>query len=110
MGQIKQSQILPEEQKEPNPIVGLPRDFVLPNLSTNSNKLVDKSMNTDNTSITPIVDVEPAPMTPAILSLKEQIVIFNSDGSARVDVILDVEDVLSAVEYDVRVTKSAGTV
>lgn len=112
MEQIKQSQILHEETKSPNPIVGFPRDLTY--LASTSNKVLDvqtPNSTVDNgNSILPPVEQDPVPHTPAIIEIKEQIVIFNADGSAKIDVILGVEDVEAAVEYDVRVTKNAGNV
>jgi hypothetical protein len=48
------------------------------------------------------------PRTPAILSVKSQTVGFQPDGTAKVDLVLVVEDIDGAVEYDIRVAKDAG--
>lgn len=104
MGQIKRNQILPEIEKRPNPAVGLPRDLY-------SSPQRDLSVpNVSPSESAPVNGPVGVPQAPAILGIKEQIVIFNPDGTAKIDLILEVEDVDTAVEYDVRVTKVAGNV
>ncbi len=107
MNQVRPSQIVQETASKINPSVSLPRDlsynFISPTAEINQSLLEGS-----NNSTTP--DVISVPETPAILGIKEQIVNFNPDGTATIDLILDVEDIDTAVEYDVRVTKNAGTI
>jgi len=50
------------------------------------------------------------PSTPTVLGIKEQTVRFSSDGTAVIDVTLDLANVSEAIEYDIRITKDAGNV
>jgi len=101
MGQIKSNQIVEQQQLMQNLISPLPRDlFVEMTASTN--------IESNNSIIAEQSAVSNIPATPAILGVKEQQITFSGDGSSKVDLILQVEDVATAVEYDVRVTKIAG--
>lgn len=101
MVQVKQSQIITEEYKNPNPALPTPRDLAV-------NATTETVNDINSNSVVPNNDSVSVPQAPAILSVKEQIVNFNADGSAKIDLILEIQDVDSAVEYDIRVTKGAG--
>lgn len=49
-----------------------------------------------------------APRPPAILGVQEQIISYQPDGTTKIDLILQIEDVSGAVEYDIRVAKDSG--
>lgn len=125
MSQIKPTQIIPGRQVRPNPITGFPVDLSPAQRSLlavqaepanrdfgSEGQLVgpDTSGFTIGTVGTESVlqQEDPTPSTPAILSVKEQIVKFMPDGTAKIDVILEVQDIAGAVEYDIRVAKNAG--
>lgn len=48
------------------------------------------------------------PQTPTIIGVKEQRVIISDDGTATIDVVLEVEDISGVDEYEVRISKDAG--
>jgi hypothetical protein len=70
-------------------------------------EVVDQGSVTGTESI--LQQEDPTPSTPAIISVKQEIVKFMPDGTAKVDLILEVQDIAKAVEYDIRVAKDAGT-
>lgn len=128
MSQIKPTQIIPTRILQQNPVSALPVDLnpaqrnLLIGPTTTAAGEVD-STGTENDSgpeATPLATSTPlstestvalsdlTPATPAILSVKEQIIKFAPDGSAKIDVILEVQDIDGAVEYDIRVAKDAG--
>jgi hypothetical protein len=119
MSQIKPTQIIQGRKLRINPNMGLPVD-----LDPQQNNVVEGLQNIYQPEIDPatgeVVDQssissesqlqqeDPTPSTPVIISVKEQIVKFMPDGTAKVDVILEVQDIAGAVEYDIRVAKNAG--
>lgn len=52
----------------------------------------------------------PIPTTPALIGIKSQVIKIKDDGTYAVDVILEVEDVRNVSDYEVRISKSAGSV
>jgi hypothetical protein len=122
MSQIKPTQIIPGRENRINPASSLPvdldpiqRSLVLDPIVTIDNPVVDQSGITSEdfalqSTESVLAQSDPVPATPAILSVKEQIVKFMPDGTAKIDLILEVQDIQGAVEYDIRVAKDAGTV
>lgn len=122
MSQIKPTQIIPGRPARTNPNTAMPVD-----LNPNQRSLViEQSAPLGNVTINPITgevvdqgsvtgtesilqQEDPTPSTPAIISVKQEIVKFMPDGTAKVDLILEVQDIAKAVEYDIRVAKDAGT-
>jgi len=126
MSQIKPTQIIPSRQIRPIPGVSLPvdlnpvqRNLYLDPVTTVSNPEVDSGIGsggsestlTDNGSPESVLEQEDLPPSvPAIIGVKEQIIKFMPDGTAKIDVILEVQDVENAVEYDIRIAKDAGNI
>jgi hypothetical protein len=130
MSQIKPTQIIPGRRVQTNPNSPLPvdldpaqRNLILEPGTTISDPVADTGSgefgsgeeaesplnSTGNTSTESVLEQEdPVPSTPAILSVKEQIIKFQPDGTAKIDLILEVQDIEDAVEYDIRVAKDAG--
>lgn len=121
MPQIRPSQIIPTSAKRINPYSSLPRDLSIVGLTLND----VLSTGTEVTSNSPtvvtddtLVNLSPgstgnatesqAPHTPAILGIESQTVTFQPDGTAKVDVVLILEDIDGVVEYDIRVAKDSG--
>jgi len=44
--------------------------------------------------------------TPLITSIKSQTVNYQGDGTAAIDVVITVSDIVGATEYDIRITKN----
>jgi hypothetical protein len=119
MTQIKQTKIIVEQDVPFPATVSLPRDLLVnPNRSWEKTSginalpqdLVTLPGETSNEGISSPGDQHPpfVPATPLILSVKSQQVTFKPDGTATIDVILDVQDVPGVVEYDIRISKNAG--
>lgn len=126
MSQIKPTQIIPARILQQNPVSALPVDLnpsqrnLLTGPSTTVAGEVDNvgtendsgpeasapatSLSTEST----LVLSDPTPATPAIVSVKEQVIKFMPDGSAKIDLVLEVQDIEGAVEYDIRVAKDSG--
>lgn len=115
--QIKPTQLLSEPIKRVNPSTGAPRDLRIELIPSD---LIDTSVTStiastdisagfsEETASTPLETV--SPQTPVILSVKSQTVTFQSDGTSKVDIVLEIQDVEHAVEYEIRIAKSAGTI
>lgn len=50
------------------------------------------------------------PTTPALIRIKSQTINMKDDGTATVDVVLEVEDIKGVTDYEVRISKDARTV
>lgn len=118
MSQIKPTQIIPGRENRTNPASGLPIDLDPAQRSILIQPIVTVDTPDQNTgeqfalqtTESILVESDPVPGTPAIISVKEQIVKFMPDGTAKIDVILEIQDISKAVEYDIRVAKDAGNV
>ncbi len=112
MAQIKSNDIIQEENKRVNPINPLPRDLAQSGITDGNSPVPTIKTETKIEESTAPNQVDPAriPEAPAVLSVKSQTVRFTSDGTSVIDLVLVVQDVADAVEYDVRVTKDAGSV
>lgn len=125
MSQIKPTQIIPGRENKINPISALPvdldpaqRGLALQPITTVENPVADQaSIPVTSENVTALQSTEsmlaesdPIPGTPAIISVKQQIVKFMPDGTAKIDLILEIQDIDRAVEYDIRVAKNAGNV
>ena len=123
--QIKPTRILPERITRTNPYSGLPSDLESLRRGTPKDVPLDEFASSEEAGVDSVdVDtgtatagsvetlgaaiVEPTPTTPAIIGVKEQVVGFNPDGTTKIDLVLEVEDVEGAVEYDIRVAKGEG--
>lgn len=124
MTQIKPIQIIPGKENKVNPVSALPVDLN----PIQRNLVLDPVFTTNNPTPEPGVDPgdvegfsnestesvlqssDPNPAVPAIISVREQIIKFQPDGTAKIDVILEVQDIAEAVEYDIRVAKDAGNI
>lgn len=52
----------------------------------------------------------PPPDTPALIGVKSQTVKIKDDGTYAVDLIIEVEDIRNVSDYEVRISKSAGSI
>lgn len=125
MSQIKPTQIIPGRENKVNPVSALPvdldpsqRSLIIEPVTTVENPAADSGigippLGTGEAAALQSVEsvleqTDPVPYTPAIISVKQQIVKFMPDGTAKVDVVLEVQDIPKAVEYDIRIAKDAG--
>lgn len=53
---------------------------------------------------------KPIPDTPSLIAVKSQQVKIKDDGTYAIDVIIEVEDVRNVSDYEVRISKSAGSI
>lgn len=102
MSQVKSNQVIDSEVAK-NPYVALPRDFVTTRELTAASQ---QSGLTDDSAPSEYITI---PRSPAIISVINQSTSFKPDGTAVVDLILEIEDV-GTYEYEIRVTKDAGNV
>ena len=122
MSQIKPTQIIPERQIRSNPNIAMPVDLnpsqrniiaeqpaVLGSVTIDptTGEIINQGGSTGTEST--LQQEDPTPSAPAIISVKQEIVKFMPDGTAKVDIILEIQDIDGAVEYDIRVAKDAGT-
>jgi hypothetical protein len=122
MTQIKPIQIIPGKDNRTNPASSLPidlnpaqRSVIINPIVTTDNPVTDDLVGdvgaetVVNESTESVLEAsDPVPATPAIIGIKEQIISFQADGTAKIDVVLEVQDIDGAVEYDIRVAKYAG--
>ena len=120
MEQIRSDQIVPTKVAD-NTVIPIPRDLgqlvgnnrtkklglIIPDPPGGSSSNPD-SISPVNDSVEVINPVSQIPPTPQLIGIKSQTVSIKPDGTTLVDVILDIEDVRNAVEYEVRITKGAG--
>ncbi len=52
----------------------------------------------------------PIPDTPALIGVKSQNVKIKDDGTYLVDVVIEVEDIRNVSDYEVRISKGAGSI
>lgn len=121
MPQIRPNQIISAKPIKVNPTMASPRDLTgialsleeilqRGNVSTPATDGLSDVID-DNTFISPDTSNQiehPPPRTPAILGVKSQTVGFQPDGTAKIDLVLIVEDLDGITEYDIRVAKDAG--
>lgn len=50
------------------------------------------------------------PETPQLIGIKSQVVKIKEDGTYAIDVIIEVEDIVNVSDYEVRISKGAGTI
>jgi len=119
MDQVRSDQIISVAEKEQNRYFAPPRDLII---STQpAPEIVPKSKDAAETAPTTtqpstggtnygdnLNDTVQNPPTPAIKSVKSQIVNIADDGTVTVDLVLDVQDIPGITEYDIRVAKDAG--
>jgi len=120
MEQIKSDQIVPNKVAD-NTINSIPRDLGQavgdrrkkplglivadgPGGSTSNPDAISPV----NDSVEVLNPASKLPATPQLIAIKSQTVNIKPDGTAAVDIIIEVEDVRNAVEYEVRITKGAG--
>src|SRR5215217_4269248 len=112
MTQIKENQIISSPTPERNPVVSPPRDLaftVVDNAKSSAQSVLSPSLqqatNTEvqSTNYTGDIAAIQNPATPAILSVKSQIVNMQDDGTSTINVVLVVQDISGVIEYDIRV-------
>lgn len=112
MAQIKPNQIIQDNSGSQQ--VSLPRDLITSLLNSD---VTDATQNTvqlatgsyQSPSESHINSINQPPLTPVILAVKSQEVVFNEDGTASIDLVIVVQDVNNATEYEVRIARDAGT-
>lgn len=102
-----------------NTVKPIPRDLADVKASS-SNKSGLGSINNSGASIdsidAPLQDSTanpismPKPETPQLIAIKSQSVKIKDDGTYAIDVIIEVEDVKNVSDYEVRISKGAGTI
>lgn len=50
------------------------------------------------------------PETPSLIGIKSQTIKIKEDGTYAVDIVIEVEDILGVSDYEVRISKSAGSI
>ena len=50
------------------------------------------------------------PKTPSLVAIKSQTVKIKDDGTYAIDVVIDVEDIIGVSDYEVRISKGAGSI
>lgn len=116
MKQINSDQIIDNGIPD-NTVKPIPRDLADVK-SSSSGKSGLGFINTGGTSNTdvPLQDgatgpgpVSP-PETPQLLGIKSQSVKIKEDGTYAIDLVIDVEDIRNVSDYEVRISKSAGSI
>ena len=118
MKQIDSDQIVDNGIPD-NPIKPIPRDLGflrtsfssqsglgLLNLS-NSGSVDSLPLESESSPPTPSI---PLPETPNLIGVKSQTVKIKEDGTYAIDLIIEVEDIRNVSDYEVRISKGAGTV
>lgn len=117
MKQISSDQIVDNGVPD-NPVKPIPRDLadVKGTSSTKSGLgLINNASVADNTSVqnggssTNPLPVLP-PNTPSLIGIKSQQIKIKDDGTYAVDIIIEVEDIKNVSDYEVRISKSAGSI
>ena len=62
------------------------------------------------TSSSSAIPPTPLPDTPSLIGIKSQVIKIKDDGTYAVDMIIEVEDVRNVSDYEVRISKSAGSI
>lgn len=112
MTQIKPNQIIPDSQSREKLVGSLPVELAD---TEQKNPAMPLASTTSGSSLTPISidisdpDISSPPQTPYVKSIKSQSLNFQPDGTITIDVVLDVADVRGVSQYEVRVTKSTGS-
>lgn len=115
MKQISSDQIVDNGIPE-NTIKSMPRDLAEIKMAKSDAGLsiINTGANVDQPRTAPegssILPTVPPPITPSLLSIKSQTVKIKDDGTYAIDVVIDVEDISGVSDYEVRISKSAGTI
>jgi hypothetical protein len=64
----------------------------------------------EESSSAPSTPSIPLPETPNLIGVKTQTVKIKEDGTYAVDVVIEVEDIRNVSDYEVRISKGAGTI
>lgn len=120
MEQIRQDQVVPSKVPN-NTVLPIPRDLGQVFGAGRTKKLglilPDGTPNVDGSpgsivqpgdSIENINKPSTIPGTPSLIAIKSQTINIKPDGTAVVDVILDIENIKNATDYEVRVSKGEG--
>lgn len=120
MSQIRPNQVIQNKPSKANPVSAFPRDLsgveLILDEKVEQNAITLTTQDgildvTENTYISPDTSTQienSPPRTPAIIGVRSQTVGFQPDGTAKVDLVLIVEDIDGITEYDIRVAKNAG--
>lgn len=119
MKQINSDQIVDNGIPD-NTVKPIPRDLAeVKNSSANKSGLGFVNAGASNTSDggpLPVQDGStnpismPPPDTPAFIGVKSQSVKIKDDGTYAIDIVIEVEDIRNVSDYEVRISKSAGSV
>lgn len=117
MNQINSDQIVDNGIPE-NTIKPIPRDLAeiksssvksglgFTNNGTSINNDGGIPQDSSSSAVTPV----PLPDTPSLIGIKSQTVKIKDDGTYAVDLIIEVEDVRNVSDYEVRISKDAGSI
>lgn len=121
MAQVDPDQIVGNKAPA-NPVKPIPRDFSsefaaatetrrailsTPIVSDPTNPFQNDHGSVPSDAVSSQAASMPVPQTPALLSIKSQTISIKEDGTATVDVILEVEGITGVTEYEVRIAKDA---
>lgn len=124
MTQIKENQIISSPIPERNPVVSPPRDLaftvvdndkIVGNATSSAQSVISLSLQqTTNTEVqttnyTGDIAAIQNPATPAILSVKSQVVNMQDDGTSTINAVLVVQDIPGVIEYDIRIAPIASS-
>lgn len=114
MKQISSDQII-DNGIPNNTVKSIPRDLADIKLTgksglglINSEDVVNIDSSVPHNSTNPIPVL--LPETPQLIGIKSQSVKIKEDGTYAIDVIIEVEDIANISDYEVRISKSAGTI
>ena len=118
MSQIKPGRIIPRRSLKQNQGSALPvdlnpvqRDLILEAVTTATSPTTDEVATDSILSEESVLrSADQTPSTPAIIGVKSYVIKFQLDGTAKIDLVLEVQDIEGAVEYDIRVAKDSGNV
>lgn len=115
MKQINSDQIVDNRIPE-NTVKPIPRDLS----DVKSNESGKSGLGFINSGSSPVDGHSPStgtpanqnipPATPALIGVKSQNVKIKDDGTYTIDVVIEVEDITNVSDYEVRISKSAGSI
>jgi len=102
-----------------NTVKPIPRDLADIKTSTKKSGLgftsagtpsIDEGGSLPGSGSSPNPTSTPLPETPMLIGIKSQAIKIKEDGTYAVDVIIEVEDIRNVSDYEVRISKSAGSI
>lgn len=115
MKQINSDQIITNVIPD-NTLKAIPRDMA------DAKSVSSKSgLGLSNSATQPVISDAPSvpetlanqkiiPETPSLIGVKSQAVKIKDDGTYSIDIVIEVEDIPNVSDYEVRISKSAGSI